>query len=159
MLFLIVGCPGSWWSNLEGHCNCNWKRLYQETRDGSRTAASSKMERFVMIVNGWKALTIITKCSILDVAAVLDPLLETSWIQFDPYQPRNIQLGKKPLQENGLRSTDGYDRESRNIRRSAKGRWSNLFTFDLFHYWEQQNTKVNGDKSRPNSIKIYPRLQ
>ena len=31
------------------------------------------MERFVIIVNGWKPLTIITKRSILDVAAVLDP--------------------------------------------------------------------------------------
>ena len=41
-----------------------------------RTAATFKMERFVMIVNGWKLLTIITKSSILDVAAVLDtPLL------------------------------------------------------------------------------------
>ena len=42
---------------------------------GSRTAATSKMEHFVIIVNGWKPLTIITKSSILDVAAVLDPLL------------------------------------------------------------------------------------
>ena len=33
------------------------------------------MERFVIIVNGWKPLTIITKRSILDVAAVLDPPL------------------------------------------------------------------------------------
>ena len=30
------------------------------------------MELFVIIVNGWKQLTIITKYSILDVAAVLD---------------------------------------------------------------------------------------
>ena len=30
------------------------------------------MEHFVIIVNGWKLLTIITKSSILDVAAVLD---------------------------------------------------------------------------------------
>ena len=44
-------------------------------RDGSRTAATSKMERFVIIVNGWKPLTIITKRSILDLAAVLDPPL------------------------------------------------------------------------------------
>ena len=44
-------------------------------RGGSRTAATSKMERFVIIVNGWKPLTIITKHSILDVAAVLDPPL------------------------------------------------------------------------------------
>ena len=31
---------------------------------------------FVIIVNGWKPLTIITKRSILDGAAVLDPSLE-----------------------------------------------------------------------------------
>ena len=36
------------------------------------TAATSKMERFVIIVNGWKPLTIITKRSVLDVAAALD---------------------------------------------------------------------------------------
>ena len=45
------------------------------SRGGSRTAATSNMECFVTIVNGWKSLTIITKCSILDVAAVLDPPL------------------------------------------------------------------------------------
>ena len=33
------------------------------------------MERFVIIVNGWKPLTIITKQSILDAAAALDPPL------------------------------------------------------------------------------------
>ena len=44
-------------------------------RGGSRTAATSKMEHFVIIVNGWKPLTIITKSSILDVATVLDPPL------------------------------------------------------------------------------------
>ena len=44
-------------------------------RGGSRTAATSEMERFVIIVNGWKPLTIITKSSILDVAAALDPPL------------------------------------------------------------------------------------
>ena len=31
----------------------------------------------MVIVNGWKPLTIITKYSILDVAAVLDPSLQT----------------------------------------------------------------------------------
>ena len=41
-------------------------------RVGSRTAATSKMERFVIIVNDWNPLTVITKPSILDVAAVLD---------------------------------------------------------------------------------------
>ena len=33
------------------------------------------MECFVIIVNGWKPVTIITKRSILDVAAALDPPL------------------------------------------------------------------------------------
>ena len=44
-------------------------------RGGSRTAATFKMECFVIIVNGLKPLTIITKHSIFDVAAVLDPPL------------------------------------------------------------------------------------
>ena len=44
-------------------------------RGGSRTAATSKMERFVITVNGFQPLTIITKRSILDVAVVLDPPL------------------------------------------------------------------------------------
>ena len=47
------------------------------TRGGSRTASTSKMERFLIIVNGWKPLTIITKRSILDVEAVLDAPLAT----------------------------------------------------------------------------------
>ena len=44
-------------------------------RGGSRAAATSKGELFVIIVNGWKPLTFITKSSTLDVAAVLDPPL------------------------------------------------------------------------------------
>ena len=44
-------------------------------RGGSRTAATSKMERVVIIVDGWNPLTIITKHSILVVAAALDPPL------------------------------------------------------------------------------------
>ena len=46
-------------------------------RGGSRTAATSKMEHFVIIVNSRKPLTIIPKRSILDVAAALDPPLPT----------------------------------------------------------------------------------
>ena len=42
----------------------------------SRIAATSKIEHFVIIVNGGKPLTIITKCSTLNVAAVLDPFLK-----------------------------------------------------------------------------------
>ena len=41
----------------------------------SRAAATSKMERFVIIVNGFQPLTIITERPILDVAAALDPPL------------------------------------------------------------------------------------
>ena len=48
------------------------------TRGGSRTAETSKMERFLIMVNGWKPLNFITKRSILDVAAALDPPLITS---------------------------------------------------------------------------------
>ena len=44
-------------------------------RAGSRAAAASKMEWFVIIVNSLQPLTIITKHSILDVAAALDPPL------------------------------------------------------------------------------------
>ena len=51
---------------------------FEKTRVGKRTAATSKIERIVMIVNDWKPLTIITKRSILDVAVVLDPPLKTS---------------------------------------------------------------------------------
>ena len=42
---------------------------------GLGAAAISKMERFAIIVNGFQPLTIITKRSILDVAATLDPPL------------------------------------------------------------------------------------
>ena len=45
-------------------------------RGGSRSAATSKMEHFEIIDDGWKALTIITKSSTLDVAALLDPPLK-----------------------------------------------------------------------------------
>ena len=41
-------------------------------KGGSRAAVTSKMEYLVIIVNGWNPLTIITKHSILDVAAALE---------------------------------------------------------------------------------------
>ena len=44
-------------------------------RSGYRVASTSKMERFVIIVNGFQLLNIMTKRSIWDVAAALDPLL------------------------------------------------------------------------------------
>ena len=45
-------------------------------RGGPRSAATSKIDHFVIIVNSWKPLTIITKSSILNVTAVLDPPLK-----------------------------------------------------------------------------------
>ena len=52
------------------------QQVYKRLRGGSRTAATSKVELFMIIVNGWKPLTIImTKSSTLDVAAVFDPPL------------------------------------------------------------------------------------
>ena len=50
--------------------------MIPESRGGSRAATTSKIERFVIIVNDWKQLTAITKPSILDVVAALDPPLE-----------------------------------------------------------------------------------
>ena len=44
-------------------------------RGGSKTVATSKIEHFVIIVNGFRPLTIITKSSLLDVAEVLEPTL------------------------------------------------------------------------------------
>ena len=49
------------------------KPKVKKLRGGSRAAATSKMECFVIIVNDWKPLTIITKHSILELAAALDP--------------------------------------------------------------------------------------
>ena len=47
-------------------------------RGGSRTAATSKMKRFMIIVNSFQPLTIITKCTNLDVAAALGLPLQST---------------------------------------------------------------------------------
>ena len=51
----------------------SWTLVWAVVRGGSRPAATSKMECFVIIVNGVQPVTIIPKHSILDVAAALDP--------------------------------------------------------------------------------------
>ena len=51
--------------------------FFSDSRGGSGAATTSKMECFVIIVNSWKLLTIITKHSILDVAVALDPPLDS----------------------------------------------------------------------------------
>ena len=55
-------------------------------RGGSRVAATSKMECFVVIVKGFQPSAVITKRSILDVAAALDTPLKT-------YDKHQIQRG------------------------------------------------------------------
>ena len=52
-----------------------FREMLDIIRGGSRAAATSKMESFVTIVNGFQHTTIITRHSILDVAAALDPPL------------------------------------------------------------------------------------
>ena len=58
----------------------------------TKAAATSKMERFVIIVNGFQPLTIITKRSILDVAAVLDPPLNTKVLNIWKYKKVKLVL-------------------------------------------------------------------
>ena len=56
-------------------CSIFFAKFLEIIRGGSRAAATSRMEHFVIIVKGFQQLTIITKRSIVDVAAVLDPSL------------------------------------------------------------------------------------
>ena len=49
-------------------------------RGGSSAAATSKMERFVIIINGLQPLTTVTKPSILDFAAALDSPLVVNFL-------------------------------------------------------------------------------
>ena len=50
------------------------------------------MERFVIIVNGFLPLTIIIKLSDLGVAAVLDPLLVTGWVNNKHMNVRRLSI-------------------------------------------------------------------
>ena len=59
------------------------------------------MEHFVIIVNGWKLLPIITKSSILDAAAVLEPPLVfvTQSNICDQKQPPEVFYNKRRSQK------------------------------------------------------------
>ena len=73
-------CP----SYVLAHLNVNKKIAWTRFTDRSRAAATLKMELFVTIVNGRKPLqTIVTKSSILDIVAALDPDLRS----VNPFQP------------------------------------------------------------------------
>ena len=78
----------------------DWQGVFLPTsiRGGSRTAVTSKMEHFVIIVNGWKPLINITKISILDVAAVLDSPL--SIITHSSNKTKTNSQPLRPTREN-----------------------------------------------------------
>ena len=61
-------------------------------RGKSRTAATSKGDFFVIIVNSQKPLIIITKSSTLDVEAVLDPPLGMDKLVNNPFVPNAPSL-------------------------------------------------------------------
>ena len=68
------------------------------TSVGSRAAATSKMECFLIIVNGFQPLTSNTKRSILDVAAFLDLPLCTILFKLAKYHRGGfLRLGSKLL--------------------------------------------------------------
>ena len=75
---------------------------WDQIRGGPRAVATSKTERFVIIVNGFQPLTIITKRSILNVAAALDPPL-----QF----PGIFYMSKKLIQLSNLEFLIGGERQ------------------------------------------------
>ena len=89
------------------------------SRGRSRTAATSKMKRFVIIVNGFQPLTIITKRPILDAAAVLDPpvfeyLLYLQVGFFILHKKTMMQLSKTLLQnESSINSLEILDFNTR----------------------------------------------
>ena len=80
--FMLLSAKNGGSFTTENYFQTNLTSFLLLIRGGSRTAATSKMERFV---NGYKPLTIIGKRSILDVAAVLDPPLTYASILF-PFQ-------------------------------------------------------------------------
>ena len=81
-------------------------------RGGSGAAATSKMECFVIIVNGFQPLTIITKHSILDVTAALDPPLIYNWQSVLSYLHLISLDHMVEIYSTGCRSNDCSNAES-----------------------------------------------
>ena len=80
-------------------------------RGRSSAVATSKMERFVIIVNGFQSLTIITKCFILDVAAALYPPLNIAYIKhkdscFSKYSLEIHATSKTCVEMNALKCVE-----------------------------------------------------
>ena len=72
-------------------CFASSKSLQRKVRGGSRTAVTSNMERYAIIVNAFQPLTISAKRSILDVVAVLDLPLKVlqMWHEFTKIRTGN----------------------------------------------------------------------
>ena len=90
-----VGSKKTWWSALRD----------VNVRGGSRAAATSKMERFVIIINGLKPLTIITKRSLLDVEEALDLPLAVicfCWSVMQSFNPLLQHSKKNEISHKGV---------------------------------------------------------
>ena len=113
-----------------------FSRQVPNIRGGSRTAATSKMELFVVIVSGFQPLFIITKCSILDVAAVRDPPLNimsnTIFLyllsMFNPLQPSVAFL--YPLKK--IRKPLGFSDVFKGYRKATLGCNGLRYTMNFF---------------------------
>ena len=121
------------------------------TKGGFRTAATSKMERFVIIVNGFQRLTIITKHSILDIAAALDlPLRTWSCGTFYPVSLNRFPRGT----ENRIRTSwkwfniEVYTRFNIEIYTSLHGFILNWTVLNFLDFYE--NVPCKKKKVRKN---------
>ena len=74
----------------------------REIKGGPRVSATSKLERFVIIVNGFQPLTIITKRYILGVATALDPPLEIKLYR-RARKKKNLTLKKRRRIQNPVK--------------------------------------------------------
>ena len=97
-------------------CN-NLSSRHNNNRGGSRTVVTSKMEHFVIIVNGWKPLTIITKRSIFDAAVVLDPPLKS--VYYSNY-PMTLYFQVQALKLKCSGNTKSTTKRALKIKRKKK---------------------------------------
>ena len=88
----------------------------------SKAAVTSKMECFVIIVNGFQPLTIITNHSILHVAAVLDPSLK--WV------PWQLELDSESCFLTVFQPNNKVYRYTKLIMGKSSTSWIKCFFYD-----------------------------
>ena len=114
-------------SNIEYYSSLDVKNITDnKTRGGSRAAATFKMEHFVIIVSGFQPLTVITKRSILDVAAALDPPLKTFWKAVKPFLLDNARSTQKITLIHNDKSAKNDDDTARVLNTNFSNIVSNL---------------------------------